>query len=86
MGCPVLLPQHRLSGKENASFSAALQDAITAYGYVLNEPKVPAQQIVVAGESAGGHLALSLVWYLAEGRKAVCLFPVQRFSGVRGWI
>jgi acetyl esterase/lipase len=76
MGCPVLLPQYRLSVEENASFPAALQDAITAYVYVLNELKVPPQEIVLAGESAGGHLALSLVRYVTEdGEKAGLPLP-----------
>ncbi|KAJ5140967.1 hypothetical protein N7448_004375 [Penicillium atrosanguineum] len=77
LACPVLLPQYRLSVDENASFPAALQDAITAYVYVLNELKVPASQIVLAGESAGGHLVLSLVRYLSENGKQAGL-PLPR--------
>ena len=77
LGCPVLMPQYRLSVEENASFPAALQDAITAYVYVLNELKVPASQVVLAGESAGGHLVLSLVRYLSENGKQAGL-PLPR--------
>lgn len=53
VACPVLLPQYRLSVEDNASFPAALRDAITAYAYLLNEMNVPASEIVLAGESAG---------------------------------
>ena len=77
MGCPVLLPQYRLSVEDNASFPAALQDAITAYSYVLNELKVPATDIVLAGESAGGNLALALVRYLTDEGAATGL-PLPR--------
>lgn len=77
LGCPVLMPQYRLSVEKNASFPAALQDAITAYVYVLNELKVPASQVVLAGESSGGHLVLSLVRYLSENGKQAGL-PLPR--------
>lgn len=77
MDCPVLLPQYRLSVEENACFPAALQDAMTAYVYVLNELKVPANQIILAGESAGGNLALALVRYLSEEGKEAGL-PLPR--------
>jgi acetyl esterase/lipase len=77
MACPVLLPQYRLSVEDNASFPAALQDAITAYAYLLNELKVPASEIVLAGESAGGNLVISLIRYLLEEGKAAHL-PLPR--------
>lgn len=77
MACPVLLPQYRLSVEDNASFPAALQDAITAYAYLLNELKVPASEIVLAGESAGGNLVIALIRYLIDEGTAAHL-PLPR--------
>ncbi|KAH8433895.1 uncharacterized protein LDX57_011531 [Aspergillus melleus] len=64
LSCPVLQPQYRLSVAENASFPAALQDAITVYAYALNVLRVPADQIILSGESAGGNLVLAVLRYL----------------------
>ena len=44
-------------------FPAALEDAVNAYKYILNMGIKP-ENIVIAGDSAGGGLTLSLVLYL----------------------
>ncbi|MBX6769610.1 MAG: alpha/beta hydrolase [Actinomadura rubrobrunea] len=55
-GLPVLVPEYRLAPEH--LFPAALEDALDAYRWLLDG--VPADRIVVAGDSAGGHLAASL--------------------------
>ena len=46
-------------------YPAALDDALTAYQYILNQG-TPAKQIIVFGDSAGGNLALALALKLKE--------------------
>ena len=60
-------------------FPAAVEDALAAYRWLLNESVLP-RQIVVAGDSAGGGLTLSLILLLREKglplpAAAVCLSP-----------
>jgi acetyl esterase/lipase len=47
-------------------FPAALLDALAGYRYLTQTIGFSPNNIVVSGDSAGGHLALSLVAYLAE--------------------
>jgi len=54
-----LTPEHR--------FPAQLEDALSAYSWLLGEGIEPAN-LVVAGDSAGGHLALALVLKLRDLR------------------
>ncbi|KAI0527768.1 alpha/beta hydrolase fold-3 domain-containing protein [Xylaria bambusicola] len=57
--------QYRLSGHGGQNpFPAALQDALSSYLYLLNNLHVPGNQIVLAGDSAGGNLAMALLLYL----------------------
>ncbi|KAI4239192.1 MAG: hypothetical protein LQ352_007813 [Teloschistes flavicans] len=51
-----LVPEH--------PFPSQLAEAAAAYNYLLHEAHVPAEKIVIAGDSAGGHLALSLLVHL----------------------
>ncbi|KAL2170714.1 hypothetical protein VTG60DRAFT_4461 [Thermothelomyces hinnuleus] len=71
MGCThVCAPQYRLastgSGSGNGRFPAPVQDALTAYLFLVRERGIPGRQIVVSGDSAGGTIALGLVRYIAE--------------------
>lgn len=62
----VLAVDYRLSSYSGCHFPAALQDAISAYSYLLNEKGVPASKIVLCGDSAGGNLCLALLRYVSE--------------------
>lgn len=50
--------------RKNA-FPAALLDALAAYRHLVHAAGFAPARVVVAGDSAGGHLALALVRYLA---------------------
>lgn len=57
---------HRLMALKQA----ALDDAIAAYDYLLNNG-VKAENIVLVGDSAGGNLAVALTLYLRDHQKAM---------------
>ncbi len=66
-------------------FPAALEDILTVYRLLLQNG-IPPRKIVVAGDSAGGNLALVLLLALREAgdplpAAAVCLSPVTDLSG-----
>ena len=61
----VFCPQYRLASNSGGHFPAALQDAVTAYQYLLDKG-IPAKKIVISGDSAGGNLALALLRYLSD--------------------
>ena len=63
----VFCPQYRLASNTSGRFPASLQDAITAYAYLVHTLNIPCDRIVVSGDSAGGHLALMLLRYIVEG-------------------
>jgi monoterpene epsilon-lactone hydrolase len=82
---PVLLPDYRLAPEHPAP--AALDDCELAYRRLLRD--VPAERIVLAGDSAGGNLALALLQRcrrmgLPMPAGAVLLSPLTDFSG-EGW-
>ncbi|MFG2087897.1 MULTISPECIES: alpha/beta hydrolase [unclassified Spirillospora] len=56
-GLPVLVPRYRLAPEH--PFPAPLEDAVAAYRWLLARG-VTASGIVLAGDSAGGHLAAAL--------------------------
>lgn len=60
-------------------FPTQLIDALAGYNYLVNVVGYDPANIIVMGDSAGGHLALSLVRYLVEN---VPLFP--ELPGVPG--
>ncbi|KAL4932852.1 Alpha/Beta hydrolase protein [Aspergillus undulatus] len=63
-----------------ATFPHQLREAIAAYRYLLHVECVPAEKVILGGESAGGHLALSSLMalkeeILAKPRGAMLLYP-----------
>lgn len=61
----VLFPQYRLASAPGNTFPAALQDALTSYAYLLGLGISPAN-IIISGDSAGAHLAVTMLRYLSE--------------------
>lgn len=59
-----LFVQYRLASNDSGRFPAALQDALSSYAYLLAQG-FEARHIVLSGDSAGGHVALSLLRYLS---------------------
>jgi acetyl esterase/lipase len=73
----VLTPDYRLAPEH--PFPAAVKDALTAYGWLLDQG-IAEEQIIVGGDSAGGGLTLSLLLALREAgakmpRCAVLMSP-----------
>ncbi len=67
------VPQYRLAPEY--PYPAALHDAIRAWRYLTEERHIAPSRIVIAGDSAGGGLALSLALYLKSlnsGDNAQC--------------
>lgn len=62
-GINVFTPDYRVAPEH--PYPAALEDAFAAYQWLLNAG-CPPSQIVVAGDSAGGGLALALCMYLKD--------------------
>ncbi|KAL8699726.1 MAG: hypothetical protein Q9201_005838 [Fulgogasparrea decipioides] len=63
--CWVLGLQYRISSNPSCRFPAALQDAVTAYQSLLDRG-VPASEIVLSGDSAGGNLVIALLRYIED--------------------
>lgn len=61
-------PEYRVTRVKSPRnpFPTQLIDAIAAYNYLINEVGFAPEDIIVEGESAGGHLSLGLVRYLIE--------------------
>ncbi|KAI1425783.1 alpha/beta hydrolase fold-3 domain-containing protein [Xylaria sp. FL1777] len=63
----IFAPQYRLASRPtSAPFPAALQDTLTSYLYLVRTLGIPASNITVSGDSAGGNLAIALLRYLVE--------------------
>lgn len=62
----VFCPQYRLANWNKSRFPAQLQDAISAYAYLIFTWGVDPSKIIVSGDSAGGHLSLCLLRYLSD--------------------
>ena len=67
-GASGLLPDYRLTPEH--PFPAGLNDCVTAYRWLLSQG-VAASQIAIAGESAGGHLALTTALSVRESGDAL---------------
>lgn len=62
-GCSVLTPDYRVAPEH--PYPAALLDAFASYQWLL-EQGYYGEQIIVAGDSAGGGLAMALTMYLKD--------------------
>lgn len=60
-----LFVDYRLSCTSKGRFPAALQDAVSSYLFLLDQ-NVDPKNIILSGDSAGAHLAISLLKYLGE--------------------
>ncbi|KAH8893994.1 alpha/beta-hydrolase [Thozetella sp. PMI_491] len=59
--------QYRLSAHEGVNpFPAALQDALTAFLYLVRTLEMPPAKIVLVGDSCGATIATGLIRYLGE--------------------
>ncbi|MCD8151390.1 MAG: alpha/beta hydrolase [Clostridiales bacterium] len=65
-GIPVLTPDYRVAPED--PYPAALQDAVSAYEWLL-ENHWTEDKIVLAGDSAGGGLAMALCMYLKDRKR-----------------
>ena len=75
----VLVVEYRLSTTDpypaSNPFPAALVDTIAAYSYLLNDVGFKAENVVVMGGSAGGHLAITLIRYILDNPGVLPLPP-----------
>lgn len=63
-GVPVFAADYRLAPRNQ--FPAAIEDALAAYAMIV-QAGCPPERIVLAGDSAGGHLAVGMVISLLNG-------------------
>lgn len=77
-GTRALWVQYRLAGDPDnpTPYPGALQDALTAYLYLVNELGIPPHRIVLAGDSSGATMGVALLRYLAS--------YAERSAGVQG--
>jgi acetyl esterase/lipase len=72
LGAITFYAQYRLSRSENTRFPAALQDIVTFYHHVLDQGADP-NNIILSGDSVGGHLVLAFLRYLEDNKELVAL-------------
>ena len=90
--------EYRLSSKhplpEQFPFPAALLDAISGYHYLVEGIGYEPSDIILAGDSAGGNLALALCRYLVEHKgmgfpappgNLLLLSPLADLGGSHNW-
>ncbi|MCX7669730.1 MAG: alpha/beta hydrolase [Anaerolineae bacterium] len=82
MGVRALMVDYRLAPEH--PFPAALDDCVAAYRWLLRQG-VASQDIVLAGDSAGGNLVITTMMKLRDGGEplpaaAACLSPVADLS------
>ena len=68
-GMRVLFPEYRLAPEHH--FPAAIDDVVTAWHWLRTDQRLSARSIAVAGDSAGGGLAVALLVALRDVREAL---------------
>ena len=68
---------HRLSANTGGQFPAALQDALTSYAYLIFNLAILPSNIILSGDSAGGHMALQPLRYISDHGAEFGLPPPQ---------
>lgn len=66
MGGDVLTVDYRVAPEH--TYPAALEDAVVAYRWLVEEKHYAPKRIIIAGDSAGGGLTLALALYLRDHR------------------
>jgi len=82
MNMRVLMVDYRLA--PDCPFPAALDDSVTSYRWLLRQ-EFSTQNIVIAGDSAGGNLTITMMMKLRDSGDALpvaaaCLSPVTDFT------
>jgi epsilon-lactone hydrolase len=77
--CRVLAVDYRWAPEE--PFPAALDDCVAAYRWLIGTSGVPARDVVLAGDSAGGNLVVAMLLALRDAgdplpAAGVCISPV----------
>lgn len=78
----IFFVEYRLSSSPGHRFPAALQDALSAYLYLILDLHIYPSRIVLSGDSAGGNLALGLLRYISEN--ADLFHPYSPATGSSG--
>ncbi|KFA69853.1 hypothetical protein S40285_08427 [Stachybotrys chlorohalonatus IBT 40285] len=79
--------QYRLSGWSRLSpFPAALQDALTAYVFLVRKLKIQPRHIVLGGDSAGANLAIGLLRYIKEFGPDLKISPPKYAALMSPWV
>lgn len=83
----VFAPQYRLSGHGGRNpFPAAVQDALTAYLYLIRTVGLPPAAVTLSGDSAGGNIAVALLRYLGEFGEGIGVPPPGRVVLIAPWV
>lgn len=72
-GAHVCMALYRLASNHGGRFPAALQDALSTYHYLVQH--FPDSEIVLSGDSAGGHIVIGLLRYIADNGHETGLPP-----------
>lgn len=76
-GMVAVLADYRVTCRDGTTAAQSAEDAMAAYEWILahaNDLKIDRQRVVLAGGSAGGHLALATAMQAADKPAALVLF------------